>query len=174
MYVFYTHIQCPFRCIPWTRIVWSQRNLCSALIDTANQLSKMVVRIYIQINRVQKTQWFHIFFSFWYFSLLKQLFQEQYTISYCGINLYFLMSICLITTSLSPYSLLLHLFPSPPPMIMCMLKLSIMSNSFVIHGLQPASLLCQWNSPGKNTGVGSHSLLQGIFPTKGLNPCLLH
>ena len=27
-----------------------------------------------------------------------------------------------------------------------------------------------WNSPGQNTGVGSHSLLQGIFPTQGLNP----
>jgi len=26
-----------------------------------------------------------------------------------------------------------------------------------------------WNSPGQNTGVGSHSLLQGIFPTQGLN-----
>ena len=29
--------------------------------------------------------------------------------------------------------------------------------------------LCPWNSPGKNTGVGSHSLLQGIFPTQGSN-----
>ena len=28
--------------------------------------------------------------------------------------------------------------------------------------------------PGKNTGVGSHSLLQGIFPTQGLNPGLLY
>ena len=40
-----------------------------------------------------------------------------------------------------------------------------------------AQLLCPWNSPGKNTGVGSHSLLQGIFLTQGLNPgllCLLH
>ena len=35
-------------------------------------------------------------------------------------------------------------------------------------------LLCPWNSPGKNSGVGSHSLLQGIFPTWGLNPSLLH
>ena len=35
-------------------------------------------------------------------------------------------------------------------------------------------LLCPWNSPGKNTGVNSHSLLQGIFPTEGLNPGLLH
>ena len=30
-----------------------------------------------------------------------------------------------------------------------------------------------WDSPGKNTGVGSHSFLQGIFPTQGLNPGLL-
>ena len=31
-----------------------------------------------------------------------------------------------------------------------------------------------WNSPGKNTGVGSHSLLQGIFPIQGLSLSLLH
>ena len=35
-------------------------------------------------------------------------------------------------------------------------------------------LLCPWNSPGQNTGVGSCSLLQGIFPTQGLNPGLPH
>ena len=35
-------------------------------------------------------------------------------------------------------------------------------------------MVCPWNSPGKNTGVGCHSLLQGIFPTQGLNPRLLH
>ena len=29
-----------------------------------------------------------------------------------------------------------------------------------------------WNSPGQNTGVGSHSILQGIFPTQGVNPGL--
>ena len=29
---------------------------------------------------------------------------------------------------------------------------------------------CPWNSPGKNTGMGSLSLFQGIFPTQGLNP----
>ena len=34
----------------------------------------------------------------------------------------------------------------------------------------PARLLCSWNSPSKNTGVDSHSLLQGIFLTLGLNP----
>ena len=34
--------------------------------------------------------------------------------------------------------------------------------------------LWPWNSPGKNTGVGCYLLLQGIFLTQGLNPCLLH
>ena len=36
------------------------------------------------------------------------------------------------------------------------------------------SPLCPWNSLGKNTGVGCHSLLQGIFPTQGSNLGLLH
>ena len=31
-----------------------------------------------------------------------------------------------------------------------------------------------WDSPGKNTGVGCQALLQGIFPTQGLNSCVLH
>ena len=35
-------------------------------------------------------------------------------------------------------------------------------------------MVCPWNSPGENTGVGCHFLLQGIFPTQGLNPGLLH
>ena len=34
------------------------------------------------------------------------------------------------------------------------------------HGLQPITLLRPWDSPGKNTGVGCHFLLQGIFPTQ--------
>ena len=50
------------------------------------------------------------------------------------------------------------------------LSCSVVSNSFPPQGLQPARLLCPWNSPGKNTSVGSHSLLQGIFPTQGSNP----
>ena len=37
-----------------------------------------------------------------------------------------------------------------------------------------ARLLCPWDSPGKNTGVGCHFLLQGIFLTQGLNLNLLH
>ena len=40
--------------------------------------------------------------------------------------------------------------------------------------LWPHKLCSPWNSPGQNTGVGSLSLLQGIFPTQGLNPGLLY
>ena len=47
-------------------------------------------------------------------------------------------------------------------------------STLATHGLEPARLLCPWNSPGKNTWVGCHFFLQGIFPTQGLNPGLLH
>ena len=40
--------------------------------------------------------------------------------------------------------------------------------------LQPHGLYSPWNSPSQNTGVGSLSLLQGIFPTQVLNPGLSH
>ena len=40
--------------------------------------------------------------------------------------------------------------------------------------MEPAGLLCPWDFPGKNTGVGCHFLLQGIFPTQGSNPHLFH
>ena len=44
-----------------------------------------------------------------------------------------------------------------------------MSDSLQHHGLEPARLLFPCNSPDKNTGVGSHLLLQGNFPTQGFN-----
>ena len=54
-----------------------------------------------------------------------------------------------------------------------MLSHSVMSNSMRPHGLQLTMLLCPWDSPGKNTGVGCHALLQQIFPTQGPNLGLL-
>ena len=41
---------------------------------------------------------------------------------------------------------------------------SVVSNSLHPHGLQPTRFLCSWDSPGKNTRVGSHSLLESKFP----------
>ena len=51
---------------------------------------------------------------------------------------------------------------------------SAVSNSLPPHGVQRTRLLSLWDFPGKNTGVGSHFLLQGIFPTPGWNPGHLH
>ena len=45
---------------------------------------------------------------------------------------------------------------------------------FATPWIQATRPLCPWNFPGKNTGVGAHFLLQGVFPTQGLSPSLLH
>ena len=59
---------------------------------------------------------------------------------------------------------------------------AVISHSFMFDSLQPHWLLCPWptrlpvhgDSPGKNTGVSCHALLQRIFPTQGSNPGLPH
>ena len=48
------------------------------------------------------------------------------------------------------------------------------SCSVASDSLWPHGLYSLWNSPGQNTAVGSLSLFQGIFPTQGSNPGLLH
>ena len=54
------------------------------------------------------------------------------------------------------------------------LKYKECGHSVVSNSLWPHGLYSPWNSPGQNTGVGSLSLLQGIFLTQGSNPGLLH
>ena len=72
----------------------------------------------------------------------------------------------------------MYLFKSPP-------RALLLFSQYVVYSLSsdllfcksmnysPARLLCPWDFPSKNTGVGCHSLLQGIFSTQGLNPFLL-
>ena len=48
------------------------------------------------------------------------------------------------------------------------------SSSVVSNSLWPHGLYSPWNFPGQKSGVGSLSLLQGIFPTQGSNRALLH
>ena len=74
-------------------------------------------------------------------------------------------------TSLFPVCFTLSQAPNEQVWI---LSCSVMSNSLRPRELQPARLRCPWDSPGKNTGVGWHFLLHGIFPIQGSNPCLLH
>ena len=56
----------------------------------------------------------------------------------------------------------------------CVRACSIISNSLRLCGLLPSTLLCPWNSPGENAGVGCPFLLQRIFLTQGSNAHLLH
>ena len=64
---------------------------------------------------------------------------------------------------------------SPQQLCTCVCQVAVVvSDSLQPHALLPARLLCPWGSPGKNTGMGCPVLLQGIFPTQGSNPSLLH
>ena len=58
--------------------------------------------------------------------------------------------------------------------VYAVLSHSVVSNPLQPRGLQPTRLLCPWDSPGKNAGVGCHFLLQGTFLTQGSNPSVLH
>ena len=53
-------------------------------------------------------------------------------------------------------------------------KINSVSCPVTSNSLRPHGLCTLWTSPGQNTGVGSLSLLQGIFSTRGSSPCLLH
>ena len=57
-----------------------------------------------------------------------------------------------------------------PAMYLLSVSRSAVSDSLWAHWLRLTRFLCPWDSPGKNTGVGCHSLLQEIFPTQGSNP----
>ena len=75
------------------------------------------------------------------------------------------MSSCVLTTTqcLGHCCISLWGTPAPSPAI---LSHSVVSDSLQPHGLYPARLLCPWDSPGKNSGVGCHALLQEIFSTQ--------
>ena len=62
----------------------------------------------------------------------------------------------------------------PLTMLFLLFNHSIVSDSFRPHGLQPAGLICPWDFPSNNTGVGCHFFLQGIFWTQRSNLCLLN
>ena len=62
----------------------------------------------------------------------------------------------------------------PGRILLLLFSRLVMSDSLRLQGLQPARLLCLWDSPGKNTGMSCHFLLQGVFLTQGLNSRLLH
>ena len=84
----------------------------------------------------------------------KLIFFKMFTIAYGQCFRCFLLSKCYFSGCVHAKSLQLCLTLWP-------------------YELQPARLLCPWDSPGKNTELDCHALLQGIFLTQGSNPCLL-
>ena len=97
-----------------------------------------------------------------------------------GVGYYALLQGIFLTQGSNPHLLhLLHWQADPLPL------LPPGKPSYTMHAksLQlcltlsdPTGLLCPWDSQGKSTGVGRRALLQGIFPSEGLNPglsCLL-
>ena len=80
--------------------------------------------------------------------------------------------LCLLHWQVGFFPLVL---PGNPQLLPCTcVSHLVVSSSLQLHGPWPARLLCSWNSPGKNTGVGCHSFLKGNFPIQGLNTGLLH
>ena len=93
------------------------------------------------------------------------------------MNANFVPSVCTHTEEHTPIDLCqcisieIWLFLASP--IICFFS-TTQSEKVVSDSLPPHGLYSPWDSPGQNTGVGSHSLLQGIFPTQGLNPGFPH
>ena len=103
-----------------------------------------------------------------------------------GVSCHALLQGIFLTQGLHPHFLhLLHWqagsLPLAPPgkphdtsCCCCCLVTSVVCDSVRPYGRKLTRLLCLWDSPGKNTGMGCHVPLQGIFLTQGSNPHLLH
>ena len=89
-----------------------------------------------------------------------------YKFSKCPVFTFYLRSLQIYPANLG--------MTSPVVLLRCGNKVKATQPCPTLCNCMDCRLFCPWNSPGKNTGVGSHSLLQGIFPTQGLNLCLLH
>ena len=122
------------------------------------------------------------FFTNWAIREAPQKLLEYYvTIVAC----YFLSAtkLCVLIWVLSAFYLLFYpgyfvsIKARLPCLHACCWISSVLSYSLQSYALWPTRFLCPWHFPGKNTGVGCHALLQGIFPTQGWNLrllCLLH
>ena len=119
---------------------------------------------------------FHIAICFSYL-FLKKLIEDEAVYKGCQLCSYWRKSLTYLAWDLKEHSCILCDTSS-----LCFLffkclwsevkwRRSVVSDS-ATRGLQPTKLLRPWDSPGKDTGVGYHFLLQGIFPTQGSNPVL--
>ena len=104
--------------------------------------------------------------SFLHISPWQELVLSRYWEMYCFLGSHFPLKLCtpeeahasFMVTQLSVTGICVH-------------ACSVVSDSVTLWTIA-TRLLCPWDSPGKNTGVGCHFLLQGIFPTQGSDPSL--
>ena len=128
----------------------------------------------------------HLFYNLFHWSIvdlqgvnfLSMAMQFSYTHSHTCFFRFFsiivyhriLKTVACPTFSFSPYLLIDTYVASVCACVSCL----AVSDSLWPQGLWLTRLLCPWDSPGKNTGVGCHSLLQGIFLTQGSDSGLSH
>ena len=121
----------------------------------------------------------------WYYKISRDFFQTVVTLKIwnniselfvlCYINIcWFLTLNRSLKQSWSCITMLSVIWKTLVPCIICCCSVDKSCPTLLRpHGLQPVKLLCLRDFPGKNTGMGCHFLLQGIFLTQGSNPCLL-
>ena len=114
---------------------------------------------------------FETYYSYLVLKSVLSFFNAQFFVSH------FLFSVVFLQTF---YSWLFHIFIRSFHLkfLECMSPLLFLVlldhvQLFATPWIGPTRFLCSWDSPGKNTGVGCHFLLWGIFPTQRLNPHLL-
>ena len=103
-----------------------------------------------------------------YLFFIKWTLRDCRNVSIFSLNLR--MSINFITLTVFSILNLIFVFP----IMLSVRAHSIPPDSLQPHGLQSTRLHCPWNFPGKHTAVDCHFLIQGTFPTQGLNLHLLH
>ena len=114
-------------------------------------------KVILQYNYKIKHLWILLFVSCYMY-----LFLDIFVICLQGVNVCFL---CFVKEQEN-----LNYPSSCVCVCVCVyLSCSVMSNCLWLYGLQPTRFPCPWNSPGKNTGVGCHFLLQVIFLTQRYN-----
>ena len=113
-----------------------------------------------------------VFLSRWY--LLSFTFFPKLPLMFFQFKLYDALNLVNLL-SFHPYSLRWCIF-WVIPLFHTRTSVSVIQSCTTVRPreVQPTMLLCPWDFPGKNTGVGCRFLLQGIFLTQGLNLGLLH
>ena len=111
--------------------------------------------------RKEKNPWGHYWATRWGVAHNFQWSEINFTYGEPGLELLRLMASSVLTGAPGKQSQ--FYIPADGLLLLLLLSCSVVSDSLGLFGLKPSRLLCPWDFPGKNTGVGGLFLLQGIF-----------